>query len=234
MDYSEEYFEDKKRTGFRFTNNSKRFYYSRVLRIINKYHKTGTHLDVGCGQGKMVAFASKYYSSQGIDISPEAIDYAKKNYKQKFECASLEQLEKLYQKKSFNIITAIDVLEHIKEPDKTIRDIHSLLKIKGLLVISVPNTKSLGRRIKKEKWFALRDKTHVSLLEPETWINLLQENGFTIVMKKTDGLWDSPYMIWLPEMLQHVLFKFSFNVLFYIGLLPSSNGENLVILGLKK
>ena len=235
MSYSSYYFSSTERTGYRFTSGSKFFYYSRLIREIKNFCTKGTHLDVGCGEGKFVAFASRFYSSQGMDISKDAIDFAKKTFKPlKFNCNTTDQLLQMYKSDSFEVISAIDVLEHIQDPNKTLEDISVLMKSGGVLLISVPNTHSLGRILKKNKWFALRDKTHVSLLEPNDWVDKLEKNNFKIQFIKTDGLWDSPYVPVVPVYLQHFIFKIFFNIFVYIGFLPKVKGENLLILATKQ
>jgi 2-polyprenyl-3-methyl-5-hydroxy-6-metoxy-1,4-benzoquinol methylase len=48
---------------------------------------------------------------------------------------------------SFDIVTAIEVLEHILDVDRLLTDIHRVLKPGGRLILSTPNLASLGRRV---------------------------------------------------------------------------------------
>jgi hypothetical protein len=103
-----------------------------------------------------------------------------------------------------------------------------------LIIASVPNLESLGRRWKKQQWFGYRDPTHVSLLPNEEWRWLLQRNSFRILDTFYDGLCDSPYFNGIPTFVQHIFFKFLFTILFpllgALGIkLPMKWGENLIL-----
>jgi hypothetical protein len=78
------------------------------------------------------------------------------------------------------------------------------------------------------------DTSHVALLRPEEWKDLLREAGFVIERSGTDSLWDMPYTRRIPLIIQKA-FLVPFNVFItrWIGLLPWRMGENLVIVARK-
>lgn len=96
------------------------------------------------GIGEELAWLNKYGTVHGIDPEPMAVEYGKtKVVKQ--ELVQLGSLpDKIHFTKKFELVTLLDVLEHIDEDEKSLRFIFDqLLKEDGLLVITVPAYKFL-------------------------------------------------------------------------------------------
>ena len=70
----------------------------------------------------------------------------------------------------------------------------------------VPHVGGLGHRLKGRRWFAYRDATHVSLLSRGEWMMLTRRAGLQVVSTRGDGLWDAPYVRFLPTALQRLTF----------------------------
>lgn len=93
-------------------------------------------LEIGCGTGGILNNISKVPGT-GIDISDKMIEEAKKLYPQHtFIC---EKIEKLTIENSFSTIIMADVVEYIKDLNKTFNNIYSLLRKDGTLIITTPN-----------------------------------------------------------------------------------------------
>lgn len=107
-----------------------------------------SYLDIGCGAtGYTTIEAAKQnnWLSFGVDISLEAMIKAqhfaklqKVDNKTAFIVASAQNLP--FKKKSFDYISAISLLEHLKEDKKTVLEIKNILKKNKYLYICVPNT----------------------------------------------------------------------------------------------
>jgi len=134
----------------------------------------------------------------------------------------------------FDVITAIDVLEHIEGPEDVVRSFHRKLRPDGVLLINVPNTESIGRKWKGEKWFAYRDRSHRSILQPDQWMDMLKAQHFSIKDVYYDGLWDSPYLPGIPGGIQHLMFKLpSVALMPFIRFTPRF-GENICIISQRR
>lgn len=110
-------------------------------------------LDFGCGSGYgAYLLAKKAKIVYGIDYSPRAIEYAKINYSSKnlkffvADACSQEEIFKIIDKNSVNIVCSFDVIEHLEKYFDYIQNICSLLKEDGFLVIGCPN------RLQLFKW----------------------------------------------------------------------------------
>jgi len=85
-----------------------------------------------------------------------------------------------YPNNSFDIITMNHVLEHVGNVSETIKEIHRILKPKGILIVGVPNTNSLAYRIFKSNWFALESPRHLFNYSDKNLTKLLLDNGFKV------------------------------------------------------
>lgn len=99
-------------------------------------------LDIGCGTGIFLYYLkhSGYKNYYGIDISKENIEFVRENITGK--CEYVDMFEYLSGKENwFDMIVMNDVLEHVAK-EKAIRLVelvYKSLKIKGLVLIRVPN-----------------------------------------------------------------------------------------------
>lgn len=105
-----------------------------VRHVLSKYLQTDQSLlDFGCGKGIQLAQLKKSHPS---------INYA--GYEPYMTSAQVDNSIPLFRDlhelggKSFNFITALDVIEHIKDDLQALQDIHRLLTADGRLIINVP------------------------------------------------------------------------------------------------
>ena len=118
------------------------FYFS----LIEKYANKGTLLDIGCGNGHLLNAAIKRgWSGQGYDVDKESTQITAKRLDVKVYHGDF--FSNQYDG-NYNLITMHQVLEHLKEPNKYLEKIYSLIKKDGYIFIAVPNIKSLSNKLK--------------------------------------------------------------------------------------
>ncbi len=144
-------------------------------------------LDVGCHGGTFTNQISKVLPESkifGIDISENAIKYAKKKYKKiSFSVARAEALP--FKKNSFELVTCFEVLEHVKKPKEIIKEFFRILKPGGNLIIIVPTEVMLFEII----WFfwtklgpgRVWTHTHIQKFKNYNLDNLLKDSKFKII-----------------------------------------------------
>ncbi|HUD44030.1 MAG TPA: class I SAM-dependent methyltransferase [Patescibacteria group bacterium] len=151
--------------------------FSTLYELIAQFKKTGRILDIGAGIGMML---SKYkddgWDAQGIEISPEAVKFAKIQYKLRLRQGDFFDFS--FQKNSFDVIVLNNALEHLYNPQETIDRVYALLKDGGLIVVAVPNCESLGRKIFEKKWLGWQPPRHLYHFSAKTLANMFIHAGF--------------------------------------------------------
>ncbi len=110
-----------------------------VHKIIKEYvgkNKDLSILDVGCGTGALIKELERYGAVYGIDFSEEAVSYCRSRGIKNVEKSIVEKIP--YPEDYFDVVLAMDVLEHIPDDRVGLREIYRVLKPGGLLVIFVP------------------------------------------------------------------------------------------------
>jgi dolichyl-phosphate beta-glucosyltransferase len=101
-------------------------------------------LDAGSGTGVNLSSFSKFGNAFGIDISPQAIQFCRKRNLKTLVRGSLEQIG--FKGNTFDLITCLDVLEHIVDPPRILGELKRTLKDDGKMIISVPAFRFLWSR----------------------------------------------------------------------------------------
>lgn len=112
-----------------------------AYRFAKDYASNKQILDIGCGEGYGTHYLSGFArEAVGVDYDEPIINYAKNKYQKEnlsFYCLDIKSLSTL--KNKFDIIYAFQVIEHLREPDKFLRDVNNLLKEDGIFICSTPN-----------------------------------------------------------------------------------------------
>lgn len=140
-------------TSFKGSREMKRKTFASILDNLEKFTflKNKRLLDVGCGPGYLLEEATlKQMETFGVDIisQKKAINIFH---------GTLTQAN--FPANSFDMITMVDVLEHLKDPLAQLKAVKKILKKGGLLVIVTPNKDSLWLQIKKEHLFYFSSKS---------------------------------------------------------------------------
>lgn len=93
-------------------------------------------LDVGCGTGANLQMLSQYGAAEGVDISPEALEFCRTRGLSKVQQGAVESLP--HEDASFDLVTGLDVIEHLDDDVAGLREIRRVLKPGGHAFIFVP------------------------------------------------------------------------------------------------
>lgn len=156
------------------------YFLSRQKKMIHQFKKEGKILDIGCGSGNFLSsFSSKEWESYGVEPNPVGYDLSKEKMKNNIFNKELSDCK--FPDNYFDVITMWHVLEHIYDPNEELQEINRILKDDGILILSIPNIKSLGFRIAGKHWFHLDAPRHLCHFDPATISEILRKNGFEIL-----------------------------------------------------
>lgn len=178
MKFEREYFERgpyAKRGGYGAIEAEAKRYFLSLLRHLEKSkieYKNGKGkrtLDVGCAYGYMLEILRGFgYDIYGIDISKYAIRKAKNRLPQgKFAVHDIQK--GIPFKVKFDLITCIDAIEHLQNPEISVKNCYKALKQGGIFLASTANKREwrgyFSLLSSKEK----ADETHVNVRTAEEW-----------------------------------------------------------------
>ena len=131
------------------TESSRKGYYDEKLQFITSYLKKFKKnqpyiLDIACNDGEMTQKYGKYGEIMGIDINKKSVTLCKKRGIPCL-CTDVKGLTKKY-KSCFDIVIAGDIIEHVFDTDEFLRNIYTILKPGGVLLLTTANVASLARR----------------------------------------------------------------------------------------
>lgn len=168
-----------------YSPDFQRVAYSDFLEIAEHFKSNGRLLDVGCGIGGFIDAAKNAgWDSCGIDISPSILIPQSKGLKA-FK-GYLEEMK--FPEGYFDIITLIDVIEHIHDLNSLMSHIRKFLRPQGGLIIVTPNINSLTAKFLRSKWQALEPEDHITLFSPSTLNDLLKKHNFSTLKTLTYDL----------------------------------------------
>ena len=162
-----------------------KLYNSRLNLIESLYPGKGDLLDIGCGAGFFLNSAKERgWNCHGLEILPEYIKYAKENFA--LENIRLESLDEplTYDKNTFDVITLWDLIEHLRNPLKSLKQINRVMKPGGLLVMWTPNVKNAV--LLKGNWVGYKNLQHLYFFSVDSLNTMLGKAGFKIVFSKTN------------------------------------------------
>ncbi|MBT9159908.1 MAG: putative S-adenosylmethionine-dependent methyltransferase [Dehalococcoidia bacterium] len=200
----DEYYFDKYHQGYSFAKM--RPYFSVIAKTLTQMFKPQQMLDVGCAKGYLVhAFRQLGVDSYGIDISEHALSSAPEEVQGDLLKINIDHDRLPFESSVFDLITCLDVVEHLANNDQAISEMRRVLKINGALYISVPSKLAdslLGI-------IAARDLSHINIRSRKSWIETLDRLGFHYVgefprAERKEARVLSLQHRWLPRMVAEV------------------------------
>jgi SAM-dependent methyltransferase len=103
-------------------------------------------LDIGCGSGAWLARlqAAGLYNLFGLDRSVPDVLLPEGHFLQ----CDLDRSDPPFAELRFELITAIEVIEHVENPTRLFRTAHAILAGGGAMLVTTPNLYSLRSRLR--------------------------------------------------------------------------------------
>lgn len=155
----------------------------------------GRVLEIGCGEGGSAAYLHDCQEFVGTDLSEAAIERARSSYaaKSNFRFLQMDAMNLKFDDGCFDVVIAKEVIEHLPEPERAIREAYRVLKPNGRLVVTSPNRDSLHLRVNRllghQDFLCSFD--HVREFTYGEAVVLLSGAGFS--MESSRGVFAQPY-----------------------------------------
>lgn len=108
-----------------------------IRRFIGDVPRDCTYLDLGCGTGVMLSeFGPHFAKAMGTDLSATALGFARTRVEGPLLQSDARHLP--LADNQFDLITCLDIVEHIREDLDCVRESYRICKPGGHLVVSVP------------------------------------------------------------------------------------------------
>jgi 2-polyprenyl-3-methyl-5-hydroxy-6-metoxy-1,4-benzoquinol methylase len=153
----------------------------------------GRVLDCGCGAGDN----ARILNSRGWRDTAVTLDRregeAASQHCEAVHVADLEDGLPCELVGTYDVVLASHVLEHLANPERLLHQVRERLNTGGVLAVALPNIAHYSQRISFLRGnFAytetgILDRTHLRFYTFWTAIELLQRNGFTLIVADTEG-----------------------------------------------
>ncbi len=132
-------------------------FYAKYADTLCPVKPAGKALDVGCGVGQVVQrLIDSGYESHGVEVSGPNIEKAKRVTER---CQLYDGRTLPYGDATFDSVGALNVLEHVEEPEVFLAELVRVTKSDGKIVVSSPNFfRALGLRDYHPHMRGLRNK----------------------------------------------------------------------------
>lgn len=180
----------------------RRFDYNRSARVLDYFRGRppgGQLLEVGCSDGALLEkLASRVDAVTGIEFSEKAVNLARSRLARMTHARIIQcDLNADFPAcDGMDYVLALDVLEHLFQPQIVLARINAALKDGGILIVSVPNAvflpnrwrMLLGRLPVTGAWGETWDSYHLHLFNHGLLKSLLEQSGFALVKYEALGI----------------------------------------------
>ncbi len=148
-------------------------------------------LDVGCGRGMLLAgLGRRGYEAHGFEVNAAAALGVAAGTQVRI-APSLEEAG--YPDAYFDGVVIWHVLEHVREPRRTLEAVRRIVKPGARVLVAVPNFSSLQARWAGPTWFHLDPPRHLYHFPLEALRRLLDGTGFAVHSEHHFSLRQNPF-----------------------------------------
>ncbi|MEH6636967.1 MAG: class I SAM-dependent methyltransferase [Halioglobus sp.] len=145
-------------------------------------------LDYGAGTGALVAtLRSQGYDTQGVEFATNAREF----------CATERQISlqanlECTPDNHYQVITMIEVIEHLTDLTETLSELYRVLAPGGTLLVTTPSRTGIRARLEKGYWREAQKKFHLFLFDRRSIFFHMKKAGFTGIRRKLFGPLQKP------------------------------------------
>jgi len=162
------------------------FSLERLVRSCEPFRSTNRWLDVGFGEGSLLEIAERHgWNCYGTEVSPPAVEHGRERG---WIVTSDAEADSRFPSSGFDVVTMIELIEHVPSPQEFFHAAARWLRPGGLLYVTTPNAQSLNRRLLGLEWTIFAPPEHVTIWTSGGLSHALKNAGFQIELIRTEGL----------------------------------------------
>ena len=170
--------------------------FDRAMRdFVLQFRRSGSVLDVGSSRGNfLIAMRAAGFSVFGVEPSPKNSEFARSTNGIDCYTGTVEEFLAAPTRRDFDVITVLNVIEHVPDPKQVLIGLRQLLVEGGLLILAVPDARLhalIGRtrqnlgfpdpfwmNTRKHPLVGFDPPAHLCSFEPKTISQLAEKSGF--------------------------------------------------------
>ncbi len=157
----------------------------RLVDAAEPWRSQGRWLDVGFGAGDLLDIAARRgWQTYGTEVSRPALARAQA----RGHVVADAFADQLFRPGSFDVVTMVELVEHVPAAAFFLGAAHRLLRPGGLLYVSTPNARSLNRRVLGSAWSVVSPPDHLVLFSPQALTARVRAAGFAVRTVRCEGL----------------------------------------------
>ena len=189
---------------------------SRMYPDFFPFEETDRVVNIGCGEGpQAIVYAGQYGLMAGIDINADRLITSNRVMRdsniQYYHPICADVVENPLPNAAFEKSIAIDIIEHVKDPEALCDEIHRLLKDEGELLITFPVMyekfrdllsfvkRALGRKKRRKVPSEWNPDDHHHKHAASEWIALVERCGFRLVKYRATTMFPPLYLVGIPR-----------------------------------
>ena len=171
------FYEDLVDKNYEETRDSRKIQMKKILNVVRGYKSNCNLLDIGAGSGILIEEALKIgYKAEGIEPSKWLYEEAfKRDLPVHLGTLNNPKLNKLY-----DVITLIDVIEHVSHPIQLLNKINQITTNDGIVVVVTPDVDSCIAKLMGWSWWHFR-VAHIGYFNTKTLNIAFGKAGFQLI-----------------------------------------------------
>jgi SAM-dependent methyltransferase len=148
--------------------------------------RTGRWLDVGCGAGTLMeAVRDRGWDVVGTEVSASAAEAVRAKG---FDVRAGELRQLGLETASFDVVSMVEVVEHVPDPRALLAEARPLLRPGGALYATTPHGRGISARLLRTGWSVVAPPEHLQLFSLRGLRSALESAGFVVDSAKTQAV----------------------------------------------